>query len=202
MNKLIDRVKAILVNPKPTWEIIKSEPTSVKKLYMEYLVPLAAIPAVAMFIGGSLIGVQAGIFGSYRVPIATGLTSAVLSYVLTLAGVFVAAKVIDLFAPTFGATRNDLNAFKVAAYAMTPALAAGVLNIIPVLGILVILAALYGIYLLYLGLQSLMNCPPEKAVGYTAVSILVLAGVYIVIGLIVGAVTGMGMSAHGTGFSR
>lgn len=192
MDKLIGRVKDILVNPKPTWEVIKADSATVAQIYTGYLLPLAAITPVAMFIGHSLIGFRVGLFTSH-LPIGSGLLTAVLSYVLTLVGVFIAATVIDGLAPTFGATRNRVSAFKVAAYAWTPGFVAGVLNILPALSVLVLLASLYGIYLLYLGLQSLMACPREKAVGYTIVSILVMVAVYIVIGLVVGAVSAAGM---------
>jgi hypothetical protein len=201
MNKLIERVKAILLNPKPTWEVIKTEPGSVGQIYTEYLVPLAAIPAVAGFIGTSLVGVHV-LFATVRVSVGAGLLGAVLQFGLTLAGVFVAGLVIDALAPTFGSTKNSLNAFKVAAYSMTPALVAGVLSILPMLSVLAILASLYGIYLLYLGLQSLMACPADKAIGYTIVSILVMAAVYLVIGLIVGSVTGAGMGMRGLTIGR
>lgn len=189
LNQLIERVKNILLNPKPTWETIKGETIPVAQIFKDYLVPLAAIPAVAMFIRGSLFGVGYG-FGRFRQPIVSGLLGAVLSYVLTLVGIFIAGKVIDALAPTFGATKNDLNAFKVAAYAWTPALIAGVLSILPLLGILGLLAGLYGIYLLYLGLLTLMACPAEKAIGYTVVCVVVMIVIYALIGLCVGMVTG------------
>ncbi|NJS37429.1 MAG: hypothetical protein HC765_15175 [Brachymonas sp.] len=49
--------------------------------------PLAAIPAVAGFVGYSLVG--AGAFGfSVRVPILQGLTSMLVGYVLTLVVVY------------------------------------------------------------------------------------------------------------------
>ena len=54
---IVDRVKNILITPKTEWEIIKGEADSIKDLVMGYVVILAAIPAVASFIGISLIGV-------------------------------------------------------------------------------------------------------------------------------------------------
>ena len=69
---LVQRVQAILLKPKEEWPVIDAEPATVGSIYTQYLVVLAAIPAVAGFIGLSLIG--AGMFGfSYREPIAWGL---------------------------------------------------------------------------------------------------------------------------------
>jgi hypothetical protein len=189
VNQLVDRVKAILLTPKTAWETIKADSTSMGGIYQEYLVPLVAIPTVAAFIGQSIVGMRLPFVGTYRQPIISGLVTAVLSYVLTLVAIFLAAKVIDALAPTFGATKNSLNAFKVAAYAWTPALVAGILSILPSLSILGLLAGLYGIYLLYLGLQSLMACPKEKAVGYTAATVVSVIVISLVVGALVGALT-------------
>ena len=165
MNNLIERAKAILLSPKPTWETIKGETTTVGQVYAGFLVPLAAIPAGAMLIRHVLFG------GFYS--LGRALVGAILSYALTLLSVFIAGKVIDALAPSFGATKNNLNAFKVAAYSWTPALVAGILSIVPFLAPLGLLAGLYGIYLLYLGVLVLMACPPAKAMVYTIVCVVV-----------------------------
>ena len=48
---------------------------------------------------------------------------------------------------------------------------------------------MYGIYLLYLGLISLMACPVDKAIGYTAVSIIVIIVIWVLIGVTVSLLT-------------
>ena len=61
---------------------------------------------------------------------------------------------------------------------------------------LALLAGLYGIYLLYLGLPRVMKCPEDKAIGYTAVSIVVM----IVIGVVVAVVmTAVGLGGRMSG---
>ena len=189
MNNLIERAKAILVNPKPTWETIKGETTTVGQVYTGFLVPLAAIPAGAMLIRHVL-------FSGFH-SLGRALVGAILSYALTLLSVFIAGKVIDALAPSFGATKNNLNAFRVAAYSWTPALIAGILSIVPFLAPLGLLAGLYGIYLLYLGLLILMACPPGKAVVYTIVCVVVMFVLFAITGAIVAGVTvGFGASSH------
>ena len=131
--------------------------------------PLAAIGAIAGFIGGSLVGMSLPFLGTYRVPIMTGLAGAVFTFVFAIIGVFILAFIINALAPTFGAQKDSNKAFKVAVYSYTPAWIAGALQILPALGFLGIIAALYGLYLLYLGLPALMKVPQEKAIGYTAV---------------------------------
>jgi hypothetical protein len=197
ITQLIERVKAILLTPKTAWDAIKADGTTVSGIYMEYLVPLAAVPAVASFIGHSIIGISLPFVGHFRQPFFSGLIGAIVFYVLTLIGIFVAAKVIDVLAPTFGANKNGLNAFKVAAYAWTPALVAGILSILPVLSPLALLLSLYSFYLLYLGLGKLMSCPAEKTVGYTVVSIISMVVIYAVIGLVMGSMMAVGTVTRG-----
>jgi hypothetical protein len=115
----------------------------------------------------------------------------VVGYALSLAMVFVLALVVDALAPTFGGTKNPLNAFKLVAYAGTAGFVGGIFSLLPMLSMLGILASLYSIYLIYLGLPELMKCPPEKAVPYTAV---VLACGFVAM-LILGAVSGMFMTS-------
>ncbi|MEO7133693.1 MAG: Yip1 family protein [Vicinamibacterales bacterium] len=163
------RVRNILLTPNTEWPAIAEEPTQMGTVVTGYVMPLAAIGAIAGFIGGSLVGMSLPLLGTYRVPLVAGLTGAIFTFVFAIAGVFILAFIINALAPTFGAQKDSNRAFKVAAYSYTPAWIAGALQILPALAILGIVAALYGLYLLYLGLPALMKCPPEKAAGYTAV---------------------------------
>jgi len=177
---LVERVQAILLKPKATWPEIDAEPADAASLYRNYVMILALIPALASFIGLSLIGV--GAFGvSFRVPLASGLANMIVGYVLSLVMVFVLALIIDAMAPTFEGTRSQIGALKLSAYASTAAFVGGVFSLLPSLSVLGALAALYGIYLLYTGLPVLMKCPPDKAVAYTAVVVVcaIVGGVVI-----------------------
>src|SRR3546814_19914555 len=82
-------------------------------------------------------------------------------------GVWVLAWIINALAPTFEATRNPVQAMKVAAYSATAAWVAGVFQIVPSLGWIGAILGLYSLYLLYLGLPILMKAPAAKAMAYT-----------------------------------
>jgi hypothetical protein len=195
---LIERAKSILLKPAETWPVIDAEPATVASIYKDWLIIMAAIPAICGFIGMSLVGV--GTFGfSYRMPIVGGLVAAVFGYVLSLVMAFVMALVVDALAPSFGGTKNQVGAMKVMAYGATAVYVAGLLKLLPALGILGIIAACYSVYLMYLGLQSVMKAPQDKAVGYTAVVVVI----FIVASVIVGAVSAMfvGFGAM-SGFGR
>src|SRR5690606_979787 len=84
---LVDRIKSILLKPQAEWDRIAGEPAEVNKLYIGYVLPLAALAAVAGFIGTSLIGTT--VFGvSYRMPLATGVVMAVLQVIAAMVGIF------------------------------------------------------------------------------------------------------------------
>jgi hypothetical protein len=183
---LIDRVQSILLRPKQTWPVIAAEPADVASIYTRYLMILAAIPAVASFIGLTLIGV--GAFGvSYRLPIVTGLVQMIVGYALSLVMVFVLSLIVNALAPTFGGTKDQVQALKLVAYSSTAGFIGGIFGIIPMLGILGLIAGLYSIYLCYSGIAALMRCPPEKAGVYTVV-VVVCA---IVAGIVLAAVSAM-----------
>jgi len=196
-NKLIARVKAILMTPKTEWPVIAAEPATVADLYKNYIIWLAAIPVVCRFIKGSFIGY--GAFGiGYTVPVATGITGMVVGYALSLALVFVVAMIVDALAPTFGGQKNQVQAMKAVAYSWTASWVAGVATLIPWLGWLIALAALaYGIYLLSLGLPATMKSPPDKAAGYTAVTIILAIILGWIVSIVVGGIVGTGALMSG-----
>lgn len=167
------RVKAILTHPKTEWTVISAEPASVGSLYTGYIMILAALPAIAGFIKGSLIGYDAlGV--TVRQPFMSGIGTLLLTYVLALVMVYVMALVINALAPTFDGRQDQVQALKVVAYAWTAAWIAAVAVIVPWLGVLIALAGvIYACYLLYLGLPPTMQCPREKAGVYTAVSVII-----------------------------
>ncbi|MGZ5572178.1 MAG: Yip1 family protein [Usitatibacter sp.] len=173
---LVDRVKKILLQPKQEWAVIAAEPHTVQGLYTQYVMILAAIPAVAAFIGFSLIGA-----GFYRVSIGAGIAHMVVSYLLSLGAVYVLALIIDALAPNFAGEKNFIQALKVSAFSMTASWLAGIFYILPALSILGLLG-LYSLYLMYLGLPMLMKVPEEKSLPYLAVVIIAGIVLFVVAG--------------------
>src|SRR5829696_160626 len=113
---IVSRVKAILMTPKTEWPVIAAEPATVADLYKNYILILAAIPAVAGFIQTSLIGTTLPFGGgTFRVSIASGLTTAVVTYVMSLVVIYIVGLIIDALAPTFGGVKNPVQAMKTAA---------------------------------------------------------------------------------------
>jgi hypothetical protein len=175
---IVARAKTITLNPATTWPVIEREQHDIQSLFVPYMLILAAIPAVASFIGMSIIGM--GGFGlSFRLPIGSGLAMMVTAYIMSLIMSFGMGWLISTLAPTFGGQRNLVQGLKVAVFGGTPMMLAGVFNIIPALSIMGLLAALYSLYVMYLGLPQLMKNPKEKTAIYMAVVVIasIIAGV-------------------------
>lgn len=188
--KIIERVKAILITPKTEWPIAATESATTSGLYAGYIAIVAALPIIAGFLKGSLIGTS--VFGiTVRTPIGMGIVGMLLHYGLTLVLVYVMALIINALAPTFGGQKDMVQALKTVAYAWTASWVAGIAVIVPWLGWLIAIAGgIYSIYLLYLGLPYTMKCPAEKAGGYTAVSVIIAIVLSWIIGMIVLGVVG------------
>lgn len=184
---LVNRIKSIILSPAAEWAVIDGETTSTRAIMTGWVLPLAAIGPLAGLIGQLVFGYSfLGIH--YRPSAGMAISTAVTSYVGAVIGVWVLALVIDALAPSFGGSKNPVQAMKVAAYSMTASWIAGIFQIFPPLAILAILG-LYSLYLLYVGLPSLMKAPADKGLVYTIVTIVVAIVIYIVIGAIVGAVS-------------
>ena len=186
-NLPIERVKNILLSPATEWPVIAAETTTPKDLYLKYIMILAAIPAVAMFIGGSLVGYSAPFIGTIQVAIGSGIAHAILQYAMSLGMVWVMALIIDGLAPKFGSEKNFLQSLKLVAYAMTPAWIGGILYILPSLSLLAILASIYALYLLYIGLAPMKNPPTEKQASYFGVSLVCAILASLVMGVVTAA---------------
>jgi hypothetical protein len=149
---MIERAKNILVNPPHEWEVIDAEPATVRGIYLNYLVYIAAIGPVCRFVGNVVFNhlavIPAAIIG-------------VIGYLIELGVVYLVAWLIDLLAPQFGGQANRVQAMKVAAYSFTAPAAAGVFGLVPALSALEIVG-FYGLVLMWIGLPRLMRIPEEK----------------------------------------
>jgi len=165
MNKLFERVKAIIVNPRVAWQEIKNEDIEIKDLILNYAAKLALIPAVCNLIGFTIIGIRVP-GGVVRGPFFETLIANIFGYLISIGTLFVGAWVVKILASTFASKDDYKLAIKVVVYSMTPVWLVGVFSIIPGLSVLSILG-FYGIYLLYLGILAILETPAEKAVLYT-----------------------------------
>lgn len=180
---LVARVKGILLQPKTEWMKIDGEFATTKSLFTRYAMILAAIGPVCSLLGGQLMPIM-----GMKLSIVGAIVVALVSYGMSLLGVFLLGLIINALAPNFGGTANKVQAMKLAVYSWTAAWLAGVFGLIPMLGILAILG-LYSFYLLFVGLPILMKVPEDKKVGYFIVTVIAGVVMYFIISAIVGAIS-------------
>lgn len=173
---LIARAQRLLLSPESEWEVIAGEAADIQAIYKTYVGPLIVASSIAGAIAYLYLG--HGLGGTIQVLLA--------QVVLGLLGVYVVAFVVNALAPSFGATPDMGQAFKLAAYAPTAAWVGGICAIVPLIGgIVAIGGALYTLYLYYVGLPRLMRPPEDKVVVY----LLAVLGVVIVIFIAIGAIS-------------
>ena len=183
---LINRVKQILVSPKTEWQTIDSENDTNVVVLTKYVLLLAAIPAIAAFIGYGIIGHS--VLGFRFASINWGIREAIIQYITMVGGVYLIALVINLLSESFGSKKSFDKAFSLVAYAFTPMFIGGIFNIYPSLSIVASLAGIYGLYLLYTGLTPMMKTPDDKHTTYFVVSLLVMSAAVVTLGFVLTAV--------------
>jgi hypothetical protein len=172
LHPLLARIRNIIADPRSEWPLIATEPGDPMRLFVGYVAVLAVIPAIAGFIGTSLVGVPVSA-GRLHDPLLPGLVRALMSYLFSFVIVYLTALVIDVMAPLFQTGRNFTNALKLAVYSFTPIWLIGIVLMVPGLRFLSILG-LYAIRLVWTGLPPLMGTPRPKILPY-ALSIVVAA---------------------------
>jgi hypothetical protein len=187
MHPLLARIRNIITDPRSEWPLIATEPRDPTRLFLGYVAVLAAIPAIAGFIGSSLVGVSVTA-GRVHDSIPFGLFNALVSYLFSFVLVYLTALAIDLMAPLFQTTRNFGNALKLATYSYTPVWLIGIVLMVPGLRFLAILG-LYAIRLLWTGLPPLMGTPRPKVLSYAGAIVAAAFVITIVMSVIQGAVT-------------
>jgi hypothetical protein len=176
---VVNRVKNILLAPKSEFPALKTESIDVAGYYKQYLIYVAALPAI-----GTIIFVE-GSFGER-------FGMAIVGYIVALAGFYISALIIDVLATSFSSTKSQIAALKLVGYAWTPSMLGQFFFFFPGIGWLIGLAGtLYSIYLFYLGLPVFMDTPQEKTVVYMIVAFIVSIVVYLILGGILSSVFGV-----------
>lgn len=177
------RLYGILLEPRAEWTVIEAEQDSVRSLMLRWVMPLAAIGPLAKLIGSQLFGYNQ--YGAdIRPAISTALTEAVVSYVLSLAAVYLLSRIISALATYFGGREHRTQAMKVAAYGATAAYLAGGFQLVHWLE-WAEAAGLYSLYLIFTGLPAVMHVTRRKAFIYTVVTLLAAIGLTILLTLAV-----------------
>ncbi|NLF24261.1 MAG: YIP1 family protein [Deltaproteobacteria bacterium] len=164
LKSISERAMAVLTNPAAIWTTIREEQVSIKDVYMNYLIFMAAIPAVCEFVGGLFKGV----------PFFSSLIGHAVLYLLGLAGIWLTAIILEKLAVQFEGSAEFDNTFKLVAYSLTPFYVAGFLALVqvPFFAVLRALLSLYGAFILFKGIGEMTSVPAEKQNLYYLFSLL------------------------------
>lgn len=183
--KLVARVREILLDPGAAWARIDGEDPAVASVLTGWLLPLAALSAIASFIGLWLFG--AGGFGvSVHYGLVGSLRLALYGLMSLLVMVAISAAIVSALAPIFGGSKSYQRAFALMSYGAAGALVASLAAIVPLLSILGLIGAVYSVWLVYKGLPVMMKSTPGKSVPYLAVIVVASFAVSLLLNLLMG----------------
>jgi hypothetical protein len=172
---IVARAQGMLTRPREEWAVVAGEPGDTKSLLMGYAVPLAAIPAAVGFLVSLMTGVG----------IIRALFLAIVQYVLSLVGIWLVSKIVEMLAPRFGGMADEPQAVKLVMYSYTAAWIASIVGIIPLIGwIVALLGALYSLYTFYIGAPIVMRVAENRAFLFTLAVIICAIIVNMLIGVV------------------
>lgn len=183
INAFFNRTKNLIVKPEEEWKVIESEDTKSGAIMMNFVLPYLVLGFVATLLGSYLFAGR-WIFN----PLGYALATAITSFVVYIIVLYVTPIIIKALGSSFGTEVSQEKAFKLIAYSFVPsyliAILTGLFPVVSILG----LAGLYSLYILWHGFGSLLHTPEDKKVGYYIVTILIIIGEYVVLGLILGII--------------
>ncbi len=159
---ILSRAYGLLREPKKEWEQIKAEETTIPKILIGYVAPLAAIPPVCDLIGSALFN------RLLTIEPGEALVRAVVTWVVSIGLVYFLGVLVNVLADTFDGDRNELNAQKIAAYSLTPSFLSGVFSLWPPLWWISLFALAAMVYIMHRGLPILMKAPEDRSLSYAA----------------------------------
>lgn len=159
---ILSRAYGLLREPNKEWQQIKAEETTIPNILLGYVAPLAAIPPICDLIGSTLFN------RLLVIDPGEALIRAVVTWVVTVALVFLLGLLVNTLADQFDGDRDDLAAQKIAAYSLTPAFLSGIFSLWPPLWWLSLFALAAMVYIMYRGLPILMKAPQDRALSYAA----------------------------------
>lgn len=164
---ILSRAYGLFKDPKGEWAQIRDEITTIPKILIGYVAPLAAIPPVCSVLGAYVFGMRIG-ESVVRPPLTDALISGVVTWIVSIALVGLLGLLINAIAPQFDGDKDELAGQKIAAYSLTPAFLSGVFSLWPPLWWLSLIALAAMVFLMYRGLPILMKAPEDRALSYAA----------------------------------
>ena len=182
---VLNHVWGLFSQPKKEWKSIKEERCTVGKCFCSHVLIMAAIPAIAGYIGTTQVGWSFGGFEVHRLTTESALQIAILTYLTMLVAVFSLGKAIHWMGQTYGSKQTLPQAIALAAYTATPLWLMGFFFLYPVLWVNMLIglpALAYTVYLLYTGVPVMMNVSQER--GFLFASAVLAVGLVMLVAVL------------------
>lgn len=166
----IQHTIGLFTDPTSEWEKIreryKSGGAGVGHIFI-----LAAIPAIAGYIGTTQVGWRIGVGDPVKITGDSAIMIAIIFYMAMIVGTFTIGWVIHLLGKAYELEKPLPLCIALAAYTATPLFLIGAMEIYPLLWLNMMLglpALAYTVYLLYSGLPIMMEIPTERGFLYAS----------------------------------
>ena len=170
-------IAGILKDPKNEWALIEEEHYSAKTVFLTQISILAAIPAIALYIGVTQVGWSVAGQEPVRLTSASALGSAVLFYFAMWGAVAFIAACMHWMEKTYGGEVSLDECLVLTTVTATPLFLSGISFLLPILWLNVAVAGValvYSVYLLYSGTSMVMKIDEDRAFMFAS-SVLTVA---------------------------
>jgi len=170
-------IAGILKDPKNEWALIEEENYSAKTVFLTQISILAAIPAIALYIGVTQVGWSVAGQEPVRLASSSALGSAVLFYFAMWGAVAFIAACMHWMKKTYGGEVSLDECLVLTTVTATPLFLSGISFLLPILWLNVAVAGaalVYSVYLLYSGTSKVMKIDEDRAFMFAS-SVLTVA---------------------------
>ncbi|HAY55225.1 MAG TPA: hypothetical protein DCY28_05260 [Gammaproteobacteria bacterium] len=170
-------IAGILKDPKNEWALIEEEHYSAKTVFLTQISILAAIPAIALYIGVTQVGWSVAGQEPVRLASSSALGSAVLFYFAMWGAVAFIAACMHWMEKTYGGEVSLDECLVLTTVTATPLFLSGISFLLPILWLNVAVAGaalVYSVYLLYSGTSKVMKIDEDRAFMFAS-SVLTVA---------------------------
>lgn len=182
---VLNHVWGLMFHPKEEWKSIKGERCTIGRCFCSHVLLLAAIPAIAGYIGTTQVGWSFGAGDVHKLTPRSALQIAILTYLVMLVAVFSLGKAIHWMGLTYGSKQTLPASIALAAYAATPLWLIGFFFLYPMLWVNMLIglpALAYTVYLLYTGVPVMMGVSQER--GFLFASAVLAVGLVMLVAVL------------------
>jgi len=168
---ILNHVWGILTRPNDEWLKIRDEQCTIGRCYALHVMILAAIPAIAGYIGTSMVGWRIGSGEPVMLAADNALVIAIVFYLAMIVGVYMMGLMVYWMGKTYETESVLSQCVLLAAYVVTPLFLVGVTAIYPILWFIMLAglpATAFSVYLLYTGLPIMMNVSKEQGFVFSS----------------------------------